>query len=73
MVDRSRIVRLLSILWKRSPDSWSVEFAWVRGLPSLGILAGGMTCATTSFEVLDGRIVRIATITSPEEQVGSST
>ncbi len=65
----SRIVRLLVNLWRRWPDSTRVTPALVGGFPGLVIEAGDRVVSTNSVEVVDGRIVRIASVLNPDKLV----
>lgn len=60
-----RIVRLLTNLWQRFPESWTFEPALVGGYPGLVIEIGGTVSSVTGVEVVDGRIVRITSILNP--------
>ncbi len=62
-----RIVRLLLNLWRRWPDAWSFTPAQVGGFPGVVIEMEDRTYSVTSVEVVDGRIVRIASVINPDK------
>lgn len=67
----ARIVRLLTNLWHRWPDETRFTPALVGGFPGLVVELHDRILSTNSVEVVDGRIVRIASVLNPDKIVGA--
>jgi len=63
----ARIVRLLTNLVRRWPDTCHFSPAVVGGLPGLLVELDGRILSATGVEVVDGRIVRIASVLNPDK------
>ncbi|CAN5391347.1 sigma-70 family RNA polymerase sigma factor [soil metagenome] len=67
---RDRVYRLLHNLWGRIPATWNVQPAVVGGYPGLVFSDQSGIKLTTSFEVVDGLVVRTITILNPDKLAG---
>jgi len=70
VVGPHRIHRLVDTLRRRMPAHWGMEPAVVGGHPGLVVTDGVAPVLTMSFEVVDGRIVRILSLLNPEKLAG---
>jgi RNA polymerase sigma-70 factor (ECF subfamily) len=66
-----RLVRLVMNLWGRIPPEWSAESALVGGFPGVVIDTGSGVYSATSFEVVDGRIIRVLSTVNPDKLAGT--
>lgn len=63
----ARIVRLLSNLARRWPDTSLIAAALVGGLPGILVELDGRVVSATGVEVVDGRVVRIVSVLNPDK------
>jgi RNA polymerase sigma-70 factor (ECF subfamily) len=65
--DPARIVRLLTNLVRRWPETCRFAPAFVGGLPGILVETDGRILSATGVEVVDGRIVRITSVLNPDK------
>ncbi len=65
-----RVVRLMTNVHGRLPDTWLIEPAWVGGCPGIVVRDGDRLVSTLSCEVAGGQVVRLTAVLNPRKLSG---